>query len=729
MSAQDGAPPAAPEVERWQWLTLIVVSVGVLMVQMDSTIVNVALPIIREDLGFLDTSVTELQWVVNAYALSFAVLLLTAGRLADLFGRRRMFVAGLILFTGASAACGLADEINVLIGFRAVQGVGAALIMPASLSILQTTFPPEKLGVAIGTWSAIIGLGAGLGPLVGGFLAEDVDWRWVFYVNVPIGIAMLGGSYLWVKESKDPTTDRRLDYAGAFVSAASLFAITFALLKANDFGWGDPRTIGLLVGGALGLVAFVFVERAVPAPMLDLSLFRSTTFSGANVVAVLVGFSLFGLLFYGSLFMQTIMGFTAIETGLSLIPMMALIILLARRVGSLVGTVGPRPLLTGGMGFLALSLAAFSLLDFDSNFWNLLPGLLLGGVGFALVLTPLTAAALSGVPFQQAGMGAAVINSTRQVGGSFGLAVMGAVSAEVIATSLREGKGGPDAFVDSFGVIMLVGAGVCLLAAVAAWFTIAPLRREPPAPPEEPAPEEVVVEQPQSWAVAAPSVVTALPDAIADRAEAARGAPMLEVVSGPAAGARIPLRGAPLVLGRDEPGAGRLGGDAELSRRHASVSPVDGRVVVEDLGSTNGTRVNGNPISKPTTVGPGDAIEVGVTKLAVVGAAPAPATTGVVIKVVSGPATGQTISLGDRPFVFGRSETGAGSLGEDPELSRRHASAALFDPGRILIEDLGSTNGTFVNDHRIAAPAVVRAGDGIRLGTTTLEVAADGEAP
>ena len=736
--------PPEDQLERRHWLTLAATATGVLMVVMDSTIVNVALPVIREDLGFLDVSVEELQWVVNAYALSFAVLLLSAGKLADLYGRKRLFIIGLLVFVGASVACGAANEINVLIAFRALQGVGAALIMPTTLSIIQATFPMSKLGMAIGAWSAIVGVGTAIGPLLGGILAEEVDWRWVFYINVPIGLATLITAVVAIRESRGDLADRSIDWGGVFLSAAGLFGLTFGLLKGNDFGWGDPRTLASLAGGVLGLVLFVLYEPTRSAPMLDLSLFRSRTFSGANTVAVLVGFSLFGLLFYGSLMIQGVMGFSATETGLSQLPMMGMIIVMGPIIGRQIGKVGPGPLLTVGMAALVVSFLFFYPLDFGSDFWDLLPGMVIGGFGFATVLTPLTAAALSGVPIHQAGMGAACINSTRQVGGALGLAVMGAISAEVITASLLDGEANPEGFVNGFGWLMVTGAGVSALGALAAWTMIArPARAaaraaaaaapppEPePAPAKTPAPiaaaepEEVGVEYSRNWALAAPSVVSALPASLAERAARYAG-PALEVIVGKATGTRIPIRDEGLVLGRGESGDGALAGDPELSRRHATISADDGRVIVEDLGSTNGTLVNGQAISAPTPAAPGDTIEVGSTTLRVLAQRPRPApAAGLAVKVVAGPAAGTQILVGAAGVVFGRAETGEGSLGGDPELSRRHASASLLDGGRLLVEDLGSTNGTFVNEHRIGAPTVLRPGDGLRLGTSSLEVVA-----
>jgi pSer/pThr/pTyr-binding forkhead associated (FHA) protein len=444
---------------------------------------------------------------------------------------------------------------------------------------------------------------------------------------------------------------------------------------------------------------------------------------------------------------QGVMGFSATETGLSQLPTMGMIIVMGPIIGKQIGKVGPGPLLTVGMAALVVSFLFFYPLDFGSDFWDLLPGMVIGGFGFATVLTPLTAAALSGVPMHQAGMGAACINSTRQVGGALGLAVMGAISAEVITASLLDGEANPEGFVNGFGWLMVTGAGVSALGAIAAWTMIArPARAaakaaaaaaaaapppEPePAPAEAPAPapaaepEEVGVEYSRNWAIAAPSVVSALPASLADRAALYAG-PALEVIDGKASGTRIRIGDEGLVLGRGESGEGALAGDPELSRRHAAVTTEDGGLMVEDLGSTNGTLVNGREISAPTAAAPGDTIEVGSTTLRVLAARPRAAPAGgLAVKVVAGPAAGARIVVGPFPVVFGRAEAGEGSLGGDPELSRRHASASLLDGARLLVEDLGSTNGTFVNEHRIGAPTVVRTGDSLRLGTSTLEVEA-----
>jgi EmrB/QacA subfamily drug resistance transporter len=577
-----------------KWLTLIVVALGVLLVMADSTIVTVALPSIREDFGFLEVSLTDLQWVVNAYVLAFAALLLSAGRLADMFGRRRLFAIGLVVFIGASIACALAGNIEVLIAFRAVQGVGAALLAPTSLSIITATFPPQERGMAIGIWSGVVGLGVALGPLLGGLLAENIDWRWIFYINIPFGLAAFVGAYLWVRESSDPTSSRRLDIAGVVTSGGALFALTFGLLQANEYGWRDARTIGLLVGGVVGLLAFVGVERVQRHAMLDLSLFRSATFSGANATAVLAGFALFGLLFFSTLFTQTVMGYSAVKSGASLLPMMIPIIILAPIVGRTTDRLGPRWPLAAGMALLMVASLLLARLAFDSNFWDLLPALIVSGIGFALVLTPLTAAALAGVPPQNAAMGAAVINTTRQVGGTIGLAVLGAISVTETEAALREGRSSIDAFVDGFSTVAIVGAAVVAVGAVVAAATIA---RNPPAA-ASPAGQQLRTRSTGTWAVPPPvlartaptqALVEPLRTAAAYTRAAAATRPEREpepvedeapvvgivIVAGPGSGDRILVGYEPLVLGRVETGNGRLGDDPELSRRHASLALLE----------------------------------------------------------------------------------------------------------------------------------------------------------
>jgi EmrB/QacA subfamily drug resistance transporter len=434
---------------------------------LDNTVVNVALPSIQRDLGI---GLSELEWTVNAYALTFAVLMLSGGKLADFFGRRRVFLLGLALFTFSSLVCGLATSGGTLIGARTLQGVGAALMMPATLSIISATFPPKQRGLAIGIWAGVSAMALAIGPLIGGLIAEHIDWSWIFFVNVPIGIVGLLVGRVVIEESRDTSSDQRLDLPGLLASGIGLFALTFALIEANSYGWTDPVIVGLLALSAVALAAFVLLELHQRSPMLDLSLFRSSTFAGANVVALLVTLAMFGVFFFMSIYMQNVLGYSATKTGAAFLPMTVLIILIAPIAGRSSDRIGSRALMTVGMLCLAASLALFSRLGLDSIFWDIFPGLIVGGFGMALVMTPMTAAALGSVPVEKSGVGSGVLNTFRQVGGALGIAVMGAIVASYV--DLDGGRPDPSSFIDGFQTALRVSAGFALLGAVVAWATI-----------------------------------------------------------------------------------------------------------------------------------------------------------------------------------------------------------------------------------------------------------------
>jgi EmrB/QacA subfamily drug resistance transporter len=447
-----------------KWWTLAAVSFGLFMIMLDNTVVNVALPSMQRALHI---GRSELEWVVVGYALSFATFMLTGGKLADLFGRRLLFVVGLVIFTAASLACGLAGDPTMLIAARVVQGVGAAIMNPATLGIITATFPPRQRGMAIGIWAGVSALALAIGPLAGGLLTEKVDWSWIFFVNVPVGVVAVAMAFWAIDESRDTSREQRLDLPGLLSSAVGLFALTYALIEANTYGWTSARILGLFAVAAVGLAIFVVLEHRQRLPMLDLSLFRNTSFTGANVAMLLVALAMFGIFFYNSLFIQNVLGFSAIQTGATFLPMTLLIILIAPRAGKLTDTIGARWLIGGGLGLVALSLVVFAQLDQSSNFWNILPGLLLGGFGMALTMTPTTAAAMGSVPVDKAGVGSAVLNSMRQVGGSLGIAVMGAV----VGNELHVGPGNPafvDQFVSGYHHALYVAAGIALAGALVA---------------------------------------------------------------------------------------------------------------------------------------------------------------------------------------------------------------------------------------------------------------------
>jgi EmrB/QacA subfamily drug resistance transporter len=456
----------APENRKW-W-TLGAVAFGLFMIMLDNTIVNVALPSIQQDLNI---GISELEWVFNGYALTFGVLMLTGGKLADMLGRRRIFVAGLVIFTAASLACGLAASAGMLIGARVVQGVGSALMNPATLSIITATFPARQRGMAIGIWAGVSGMALAIGPLVGGLITEHWSWNWIFFINVPIGVLAILVARLVIDESRDMSAEQRLDLPGLLSSAIALFALTYGLIEANTYGWTSTRILALFAVAAIGFAAFILLELRQRVPMLDLKLFKNSTFAGANSVMLLVGLAMFGVFFYNSLFIQNIIGWSAVQTGASFLPMTILIILIAPIAGKYSDRVGSRWLMGGGMVLLAISLLIFSRLTATSNFWDILPGLLIGGLGMAVVMTPTTAAAMGSVPVDKAGVGSAVLNSGRQVGGALGIAVMGAIVASY-ATGI---PGTPEAaagFVTGYQHALQVAALIALAGAVIAVATV-----------------------------------------------------------------------------------------------------------------------------------------------------------------------------------------------------------------------------------------------------------------
>jgi EmrB/QacA subfamily drug resistance transporter len=450
--------------ENREWWTLGAVSFGLFMIMLDNTVVNVALPAIERDLG---AGLSELEWIVSGYALTFAALMLMGGKLADLFGRRMVFVSGLAVFSASSLACALAPSPGFLIGARIVQGVGAALMNPATLSIISATFPPRQRGTAIGIWAGVSALALAIGPLVGGLLTEHIGWSSIFYLNVPIGIVAIVASFLLIDESRDTTQGQRPDVPGQLTSAVGLFAVTYGLIEANGYGWGSGRIVGAFAIGAAALVAFVLLERHQRAPMLDLRLFRNSTFAGANIVLLLVALAMFGVFFFLSLYMQNILGYSPVEAGAAFLPMTGLIIVIAPLAGRLSDRLGSRWLLTGGMTVLAAQLLYFSRLGVNADFWNLAPGMLLGGLGMPAVMAPASAAALSGVSVDRAGVGSAVLNSSRQLGGSIGVALMGAIMAHEIG-----GRQTPEAFVHGLSVALEVAAVIALAGAAVAAATV-----------------------------------------------------------------------------------------------------------------------------------------------------------------------------------------------------------------------------------------------------------------
>jgi EmrB/QacA subfamily drug resistance transporter len=454
--------------ENRKWITLAAVSFGLFMIMLDNTVVNVALPTMQRD---LHVKISQLEWVVIAYALTFAALLITGGKLADLYGRRRIFVVGLAIFTLSSLACGLAPSAGFLIGARGVQGIGAALMNPATLSIIVATFPPRQRGQAIGIWAGVSALALAIGPLGGGLIVDNLNWNWIFFVNVPVGVLGIVVSQFAIRESRDTSAEQSIDLPGLLTSIGFLFSLSYALVEGNSHGWTSPEILGLFAVAAVLLVVFVVVEHRQRLAMLDLSLFRIGAFTGANVVAMLVSLSMFGVFFFVSLYIQNILGFSATKAGAAFLPMVSLIILIAPLAGRLSDRLGSRWLMGAGMTLVGCSLLFYERVTVHSDYWTLLPAMILGGVGMAMTMSPMTSAAMGAVPVDKAGVGSGVLNSFRQVGGSLGIAVMGAIVAAYLHHPVDSPQAAQD-YVNGLHAGFAVGAAITFVAAIVAVVTV-----------------------------------------------------------------------------------------------------------------------------------------------------------------------------------------------------------------------------------------------------------------
>ncbi len=410
------------DLRRRKRLTLACMCFALFMVMLDSTVVNLALKTIQVKMG---ASFSEVQWIVDAFVLALASLLLTGGTLGDLFGRRRAFIGGLALFTGGSVLCALAPSTSFLIGSRVVQGIGGALMLPSTLSILTNTFPdPRERARAIGMWAGISGLALAVGPLIGGFLVDRFDWQSIFWINVPIGVVALVMALLFVPESSD-RAGRNLDLAGQVTAVIGLVALTYAFIEANTYGWTSARIVSCFVIAALALGLFIVVELRGKTPLLQLKFFRNGTFAGANIVGVIVSFAFFGVIFFLSLFMQEVQGYTPTQAGALQLPATLGIMAAAILSGRIVGRFGARPPITIGLlmtGSALLFLTGVQPTTGYASFWY---WLLLMGVGNGLIMSPMTTAIMGTVPAARAGMASATSNTMRQVGSVFGIAVLG----------------------------------------------------------------------------------------------------------------------------------------------------------------------------------------------------------------------------------------------------------------------------------------------------------------
>ena len=407
------------QIQRW---TLVVVCAATAMLMLDIAVVNTALSRIAED---LDTGLSGLQWVVDAYTLALASVVLTAGALADRLGRRRLFTYGLSVFTVASLACGLSQDIVMLNTARAVQGVGAAIMFAVSLALLAHAFPnPRERAGALAAYGAAIGASFAIGPLVGGLLTSGLDWQWIFLVNLPIGFFCLWITRTYVEESRDPHW-RGIDWAGQITLTAGLFLLVLALLRGNEDGWGSTIIVAELAGAAVALLAFVLVELRVREPMLPMRMFRDATFTGAQVAAFAISASFFAIFLYATLYLQQILGLSAIEAGLVYLPGTILMLVVSGATAQM--KVPPRTMVAGGLALVAAGMALFTLADETSSWWMVMPGLLVACLGTGLFNPALSAVALGSVPVEQSGLAAGVNDTARQAGIAVGVAALGAL--------------------------------------------------------------------------------------------------------------------------------------------------------------------------------------------------------------------------------------------------------------------------------------------------------------
>jgi EmrB/QacA subfamily drug resistance transporter len=418
---------AAGQPDR-RWWTLGVVCVATFMLLLDITIVNVALPDIARD---LHSSFEDLQWVIDAYALSLAAFLLTAGSLADLFGRRRLFATGLGAFTGASLLCALATSPLFLDLARALQGVGAAAMFATSLALLAATFHGRERGTAFGAWGATTGAAVAVGPLVGGLLTESVGWESIFLINVPIGIGAIAATLARVNESRDPGATG-VDWAGLVTFSGGLFLLVFALVRGNAEGWGSPLIVGFLIGAAVALCAFVVVERRQRRPMFDLTLLRKPAFAGASIAAFALSASLFSMFLYLTLYIQNTLGYSPLEAGLRFLPTTLLSFAVAPVAGKLSARLPVRGMIGAGLGLVGIGLLLMAGLDADSGWTALLPGFLVAGAGVGLMNPPLASTAVGVVAPERAGMGSGINSTFRQVGIATGIAGLGALFQQLL---------------------------------------------------------------------------------------------------------------------------------------------------------------------------------------------------------------------------------------------------------------------------------------------------------
>ena len=464
-------PMLQPNSRRRRWSALALIVTAQFMVILDVAIVNVALPSIKSDLGF---SQTGLQWVITAYAILFGGTLLLGGRLADLLGRRRMFVAGLALFAASSLLCGIAWSSGSLIGFRALQGLGGALLAPAALSLLMTTFAEgRERNRALGIYGAASGSGAAAGVLLGGVITSYLGWSWIFFINVPVGLAAIALTPFLLRESRADLVHRHFDVAGATSVTAGLMLLVYALTRATTDGWSSPVTIGLLSGAAALIAAFVAIELRSRSPLLPLRIFRSRTLSASNAAMAIVGAVAFSEFFVLTLYLQDVLHYSAVQTGVAFVAFALTVVVTSNVAQVVVGRAGIRATLTAGLVMAAVSVALLTRLPVDGHyFWDIFPAFVLGGAGMGFSFVPITIGSLTGVERADAGVASGLVNTSRQIGGAIGVATISTIAATAAsgyahahALSVASAPATVDGFQASFDVLGgLLVAGILIVA-------------------------------------------------------------------------------------------------------------------------------------------------------------------------------------------------------------------------------------------------------------------------
>jgi EmrB/QacA subfamily drug resistance transporter len=456
-----------------RWLALVVLCAGMLMIVLDATIVNVALPSIRIDLGFAQSS---LAWVVNAYLIAFGGVLLLAGRLGDLLGRRRVFLAGLAVFTAASLVCGLSIGQEMLVGARFIQGVGGAMTSAVILGMVVTMFKePREQARAIGVYSFVAAAGASIGLLAGGVLTQSLNWHWIFLVNIPIGIATAFFALRLLEPDPGIGLRKGADVVGAVLVTAALLLGVYTIIRTTDFGWGSAHTIGFGAAAIASLIAFVFRESRTTNPLIPFRIFGSRSLSGANVVLLLIFAGLFGMFFLGSLYFQRVLGYNPLGIGLAFLPFSLSIAILSFASGSLITRFSARAVLLPSLVLMGMGLAFFARVPVEADYVvDILPALFLLGVGFGLAFPSLMALGMSGATEHDSGLASGLLMTTQQVGGAFGLSVLASLSASQTNGLLAASVAEPAALANGYRLSFAIGAGLVLLALVVARMVLPP---------------------------------------------------------------------------------------------------------------------------------------------------------------------------------------------------------------------------------------------------------------